>query len=173
MYALPMLKSAPCSHFSRAHAKAIVSKYLRHVVDDSAKSTSKRPSLVNEESEQVNPKKTEEAPTRLPKRSRASETMEPEPPKRPRGRPPKDQHKDGHAEQPKEHSSFPKGSWEEHIFAVDNIDETRDPKTRQITRWGYVQWKDGKISKIKLDVLHLKCPKKVRQALSCARLLQC
>ncbi|KAK8190506.1 hypothetical protein HDK77DRAFT_252541 [Phyllosticta capitalensis] len=58
---------------------------------------------------------------------------------------------------------LPSGSWEKEISSIDTIEEERDQKTGNMTRYAYVEWVDPKRSRSKhsLALLRIKCPMKM------------
>lgn len=58
--------------------------------------------------------------------------------------------------------SPPPGSWEHDVSHVDTVEETKNPKSGQLERFGYLVWNNQKKTQHPLKHIYQKCPQKVR-----------
>ncbi|KAH7119699.1 hypothetical protein B0J11DRAFT_66712 [Dendryphion nanum] len=57
----------------------------------------------------------------------------------------------------------PPGSWENDVDLVETVEESIDPKTGNMERFGYLLWTNGKKTQHPLKHLYSKCPQKMLQ----------
>lgn len=57
--------------------------------------------------------------------------------------------------------SPPPGSWEHDVSHVDTVEETRDPKTGELTKHAYLVWNNQKKTQHPLKHVYQKCPQKM------------
>jgi len=60
--------------------------------------------------------------------------------------------------------SPPPGSWEHDVSHIDTVEETRDPKTGELSKFAYLVWLDQQKTQHPLKHVYQKCPQKVRLA---------
>ncbi|KAH7381382.1 hypothetical protein DE146DRAFT_284574 [Phaeosphaeria sp. MPI-PUGE-AT-0046c] len=59
--------------------------------------------------------------------------------------------------------SPPPGSWEHDVDFIDTVEERLDPKTGQLAKYVYVNWKNDKKTQHPLQHIYTKCPQKMLQ----------
>ncbi|CBX96122.1 hypothetical protein IAQ61_001304 [Plenodomus lingam] len=67
------------------------------------------------------------------------------------------------AKRPKQEKQWspPPGSWEHDVSHVDTVEEQRDPKTGDLTRYAYLVWNNQKKTQHPLKHVYQKCPQKM------------
>jgi len=67
------------------------------------------------------------------------------------------------AKRPKQEKQWspPPGSWEHDVSHVDTVEESRDPKSGELTRHAYLVWNNQKKTQHPLKHVYQKCPQKM------------
>ncbi|KAF2205347.1 hypothetical protein GQ43DRAFT_437069 [Delitschia confertaspora ATCC 74209] len=57
--------------------------------------------------------------------------------------------------------SPPPGSWENDVTEIETVDERLNEETGEMSRWGYVSWRNGNHTQHPLEIIYRKCPQKM------------